>query len=164
MAKQLTDLNELFSNELSDNDYMLVRDKSSNTDKKITVEAVKLAFEASLGLLAGKDTITGADIDNDSIPISKVDFIDTDPVSQYVLAIGDIQIIAGATNASLSGTTVTFKQPFGSTPAIVVTTRDPNEQNGWFYDVGTTFVRLKQKYSGASLQVNWVAIGARGSW
>lgn len=164
MAKQLSELDELFSNEVSDQDYLLIRDKSSLQDKKITAEALKTAFLSAIGELGYKDTVSGDDIDSGSIDIDKVNFINTDPNAQYVLAIGDVQIIAGANNAALSGTTVTFKKPFASAPAVTCTTRDTNNQTGWFSAVTSTNVTLKQAYSSNNLLVNWIAIGARGDW
>lgn len=59
MAKQLSDLEQLYSNELSDNDFFLVRDVSSITDKKITVGAVKKAVSfPPIGQILKFDTET----------------------------------------------------------------------------------------------------------
>lgn len=44
MARQITDLDEIFSNELSNEDLLLIRDISSRLDKKVTFEAVKAAL------------------------------------------------------------------------------------------------------------------------
>lgn len=154
MAKQITDLEELFSNELADTDYMLVRDLSARTDKRITVEALKTAFLSALGDLAYKDTVG----------IEDVDFVFKDSTSQYVLLIGDLQIVAGTTTTANAGTAVTFKKPFDSAPSMVATIRDGNNQTAWITSISASGCTLKQLYTGGALPVGWIAIGKKGAW
>lgn len=77
---------------------------------------------------------------------------------QYAI-IGGMQYVWGFNDIAPSGTTLTFARAFSSTPAVICTTEDPNEQTAWVLARSTTTVTLKQKYPGANLGVNWIAIG-----
>lgn len=73
--------------------------------------------------------------------------------------IGGIQYVWGFDAVNSGGTTLTFARAFSAVPAVMCTTQDPNEQTAWVSARSTTAVTLKQKYTGANLGVNWIAIG-----
>ena len=66
------------------------------------------------------------------------------------IVIGGIQICRGFDNVANGGTTLTFARPFatGTSPVVVATTQDPNEQNAWVQGKSNVAVTLKQKYTG----------------
>lgn len=73
--------------------------------------------------------------------------------------VGGMQYCWGFNNVASGGTTITFPRAFASTPAVVCTTQDLNEQTAWVSARTATTVQLKQKYTGANLGVSWIAIG-----
>lgn len=65
MAKQISDLDQIFSNQIADNDFLVLRDTSSRKDMRVSVEALKTAFSTvlnDLGSLAWKDSVESSDI------------------------------------------------------------------------------------------------------
>lgn len=78
--------------------------------------------------------------------------------SNYTI-IGGFQYCWGFNNVANGGTDITFPRAFSAVPAVVCTTQDPNEQSAWVHSRTTTYVRLRQKYTGANLGVSWIAIG-----
>ncbi len=73
--------------------------------------------------------------------------------------VGGIQYAWGLNLIAAAGTTLTFGRPFGAAPVIVCTTQDPSEQTAWVTSRSASQMTLKQKYTGANLGVNWIAIG-----
>ena len=172
MARQITDLDEIFSNELAEQDYLLVRDTSSRVDKKVTVEALRSAFLSVLGELSGKDKIANEDLDSDSF------------LGVSYLTIGDLLIQYGTVNASsIAGTTsasvsVTFEKTFADNTFTALASPQFNESSSslwWAFvkqksstglsvDAGYTSIAGTGGGRTSACVIQWIAIGKRGDW
>lgn len=73
--------------------------------------------------------------------------------------IGPIIIQWGNVVAASTGTPVVFPIPYAATPTMEVTTEDTNSQQAWQESVTKLGFTAHQEYTGASLNVHWVAFG-----